>query len=247
MDLTGKVALITGAGRGIGEAISRKLSCQGANLALLAYRSYELAKKLAEEFSGNGKKAIAYRADVSSYQQVEEMIEKILQDFGRIDILVNNSGVNRDNLLVRLSEEDWDYVLNVNLKGTFNVTKQVAKAMMKQKAGKIINISSVVGLTGNPGQVNYSASKAGLVGFTKACAKELASRNINVNAIAPGYITTEMTEKMPESAKATLSNLIPLQRAGTPEEVADLVSFLVSDKANYITGQVIRIDGGMLM
>ncbi len=241
---------MTGGAKGIGEAIVKKLHQEGANVVIVAHKSFDQAQKLAESLNGKAEcqaQAVAYQTDVANFDQVSKMMDEAAKKFPTLDILVNNAGVTKDNLLLRLSEEDWDLVLDTNLKGAFNTIKAISRYMLKQKSGRIVNISSVVGIMGNAGQVNYSASKAGLIGLTKSVAKELASRNITVNAVAPGYILTDMTEKLSEAAKTALLSLIPLKKPGTPQDVADLVAYLVSDQAAYITGQVIKVDGGMLM
>lgn len=247
MEFTGKVALVTGASRGIGKEIALRLASQGADLVLNYVGSEELANGVAEEVKALGRKVITLNCDVSDTEKCSEMINKIMEEFGRIDILVNNAGITRDGLLMRMKESDWDAVLNINLKGVFNCTKAAIKPMMKQRSGKIVTITSVVGIMGNAGQSNYSAAKAGCIGFTKSIAKEVASRGINVNAVAPGFIITPMTDALNEKQIEDLSAGIPLKRPGKPEDVAKVVEFLVSDNANYITGQVINVDGGMVM
>ena len=231
MLLDGKCALVTGASRGIGRAVALKLASEGAKVAL--------------NFAGNEAAANAVRQEIEA--AVQEMIQKTADAFGRIDILVNNAGITRDGLLARMKEEDWDAVLSTNLKGVFLTTKAAAKLMMKQRAGRIVNMASVVGVTGNAGQANYSAAKAGVIGFTKTIAKELASRGITANAVAPGFIDTDMTSGLPDKAKEAALSGIPLGRMGTPEDIAAAVLFLVSDQASYITGQVLNVDGGMVM
>lgn len=247
MEFTGKVALVTGASRGIGKEIALRLAAQGANVVLNYVGSEELANGVAEEVKALGRKVLTINCDVSNTEKCSEMVNEIMEKFGRIDILVNNAGITRDGLLMRMKESDWDAVLNINLKGVFNCTKAVVKPMMKQRSGKIVTITSVVGLMGNAGQSNYSAAKAGCIGFTKSVAKEVASRGINVNAVAPGFIITPMTDALNEKQIEDLASGIPLKRPGKPEDVAKVVEFLVSDNANYITGQVINVDGGMVM
>lgn len=239
-----KVAIVTGAGRGIGKAIALALANEGYSL-VLNYRSNK--EELEELVEGLKTNTVLVQGDVSNFDEAEKIITAAKDTFGQIDLLVNNAGITKDNLILRMTEEDFDAVQNINLKGTFNCTKHVARIMIKQKFGRIINISSVVGITGNLGQSNYSASKAGVIGFTKSIARELASRNITVNAIAPGFIQTKMTDAISEEAKkASLAN-IPMAKFGQPEDIANAVVFLASDKASYITGQVIQIDGGMAM
>jgi len=247
--LEGQVALVTGAGRagkGIGRSIALALAGEGAKIAIADFVA-EAAESVAKEVQATGVESLALVGSVSSPEDVDRMVQETVDRFGKIDILVNNAGITRDNLLVRMSEDEWDAVLDTNLKGTFNCTKAVAKHMMRQRSGKIVNVASVMGIMGNAGQANYSASKGGVIALTKTTAKELGSRGVNVNAVAPGFIQTVMTEDMPEEAKADISVKIPLRRLGTPEDVAGVALFLCSPAASYITGQVIAIDGGMVM
>jgi 3-oxoacyl-[acyl-carrier protein] reductase len=241
MDFAGKTALITGAARGIGRAIAETLSSRGANIVICDIDQDAVTKTAAEL----GVNAIGIKADVTKQAEIAVLVEKSLEKFGSIDILVNNAGITRDGLMVRMDEKDWDLVLDINLKGAFLVTKAVAKVMMKQRHGRIVNISSVVGVTGNAGQINYSASKAGLIGLTKTAAKELAARNITVNAVAPGFIETEMTAVLSDKARAYMLAKVALGRPGTPDDIAKSVAFFASDDASYVTGQVLGIDGGM--
>lgn len=246
MEFKGKTALITGSARGIGKAIAERFAGHGAKI-VISDVLLDLAEATAAEFKSKGYEALAVKANVTDAGEVAHLIDETVARFQTLDILVNNAGITRDTLLVRMSEEDWDKVLDINLKGAFLVTQAAAKIMMKQRSGRIINISSVVGRMGNAGQANYAASKAGLIGLTKAVAKELAGRNVTVNAVAPGYIATEMTEKLSPAAKEAFLANIPLKRAGTPGDIAGVVAFLASDDASYITGQVLGIDGGLLM
>lgn len=245
--LEGKVALITGGVRGIGRAIALRYAQYGAAIAVSDLNYDEHSIDLETTIKEMGVKVKAYASDASSFEAGEELINAVMQDFGRIDILVNNAGITRDNLLMRMSEQDWDLVIKVNLKSIFNLTKAVQKVMLKQRSGSIINMSSVVGVGGNAGQSNYAASKAGLIGFTKSIAQELGSRNIRCNAIAPGFIETAMTAKLDEEVRKNWINSIPLKRGGTPDDVADVALFLGSDLSSYVTGQVISVCGGMQM
>lgn len=243
--LEGKVALITGASRGIGEAIAHEFAKQGANVAFTYLSSEEKANALQTHLTTHGIKAKAYKSDASSFSQSEQLINDILAEFGKIDIVVNNAGITKDNLLLRMSEDQWDAVMNTNLKSVYNITKQVIKPMMKQRSGSIINMSSVVGVSGNPGQSNYSASKAGIIGFTKSMAQEMGSRNIRCNAVAPGFIETEMTHGLTDDVKKDFMKQIPMGRYGSAKEVADLCVFLASDMSSYVNGQTISICGGL--
>ncbi|PHS32054.1 MAG: beta-ketoacyl-ACP reductase [Alkaliphilus sp.] len=247
MELKGKNALVTGGSRGIGRAIALALAKEGANVVINYASSEKRAQEVVEEIEKYGVKAIALKANVANWVEVDEMAKRIESELGSIDILVNNAGITKDNLLIRMKEEDWQDVININLTGVFICTKAFTRKMIKQKYGKIINISSVVAVVGNAGQSNYCASKAGIIGFTKAIARELGGKGICVNAIAPGFIQTDMTNVLPEKIKEDMSKQIPLRRFGTDEDVANLVSFLASEKSNYITGQVIHVDGGMGM
>ena len=247
MLLDGKCALVTGASRGIGRAVALKFASEGAKVALNFAGNEAAANEVRQEIEAAGGQAILVKADVANEAAVQDMVQKTADAFGRIDILVNNAGITRDGLLARMKEEDWDAVLSTNLKGVFLTTKAVAKLMMKQRAGRIVNMASVVGVSGNAGQANYSAAKAGVIGFTKTIARELASRGVTVNAVAPGFIATDMTSVLSDKAKEAALTGIPLGRMGTPEDVAAAVLFLVSDQSSYITGQVLHVDGGMVM
>lgn len=247
MKLEGKIAWVTGGAQGIGRAIARELAVSGSNLALSDI-NLEKAEETARALAGEtGREVLAVKMNVSDPNDVEEGLKKIVDKYSRVDILVNNAGVTRDGLIMRMSEADWDLVLSINLKGSFNCLKAVTRPMMKQRQGRIINIASVVGLMGNAGQANYSASKAGVIGLTKSAAKELATRNITVNAVAPGFIKTAMTDVLSEEARQNLQKLIPLGRLGEAEDVAKAVAFLASEDAAYMTGQVLTVDGGMVM
>lgn len=244
--LDNKIALVTGAGRGIGQAIALKLAAAGADIAVVDLKP-EFCTETCEKVRALGRRAWAYGADVSKAASVEETVAKALADCGRVDILVNNAGITKDTLLMRMSEADWDAVLNINLKGTFLFTKTLTRDFVKQRSGRIVNIASVIGLVGNAGQCNYGASKAGVIGFTKSVARELASRSVTCNAVAPGFIETKMTAVLGEDIRKKLMDQIPLRRLGSPEDVANAVLFLASDQAAYITGQVLTVDGGMVM
>ncbi|MFZ3587955.1 3-oxoacyl-[acyl-carrier-protein] reductase [Bacillus sp. DJP31] len=245
--LTGKVALVTGASRGIGRAIAIELAEKGATVVVNFSGSEAKANAVVDEIKTLGREAIAFQADVSNNESVTLMVKSVIDTFGRLDILVNNAGITRDNLLMRMKEEEWDAVINTNLKGVFHCMKAVTRQMMKQRSGKIINIASIVGVSGNPGQANYVAAKAGVIGLTKTVAKELSTRNINVNAVAPGFISTDMTEELPEEVKTEMLKQIPLARFGEPQDIAKVVSFLASEDSKYITGQTLHVDGGMVM
>jgi 3-oxoacyl-[acyl-carrier protein] reductase len=246
MELKDKVAIVTGSARGIGKAIARRLIQNGATIVICDLVMDEVLAT-AEELRSEGATVLPLQVNVTDMKSVESMVEEVLSKLGRIDILVNNAGITRDSLLVRMDEAQWDAVIAVNLKGTFNCTRCVAKTMMKQRSGKIVSIASVMGLIGNVGQANYSASKAGVIGLTKSVAKELGRRGVNVNAVAPGFIASKMTESLPEAEKEKILEVIPLGCIGYPEDVANAVAFLVSDSARYITGQVIQVDGGLVM
>ena len=247
MLLEGKTALVTGASRGIGRAIAETLAAQGAKVAINYAGNVKAAEEAKAAIEAAGGEAILVKADVSDPAAVQEMISTVTEAFGQIDILVNNAGITRDGLLMRMKDEDWDAVISTNLKGVYNCTKAVTKLMMKKRYGRIVNMTSVVGITGNAGQTNYSAAKAGVIGFSKSAAKELSSRGITVNMVAPGFIDTDMTAVLPENVKEEMAAGIPLGRIGKAQDVANAVLFLVSDQASYITGQVVNVDGGMVM
>jgi 3-oxoacyl-[acyl-carrier protein] reductase len=244
--LENKLVLITGASKGIGKGIAIKCAEQGANIAFTYLSSPDKAKEVENELNAMGIKAMGYQSDASDFDAAQKLAEDVMAEFGQIDALVNNAGITKDGLLMRMTEQDWDDVLRINLKSIFNMTKAVQRTMLKQRKGSIINLSSVVGVNGNAGQSNYSASKAGIIGFTKSIAKELGSRNIRSNAIAPGFIATEMTDKLDQEVVAGWVKNIPLKRAGTPDDVADVVVFLASDMSSYVSGQTIHVCGGML-
>ena len=246
LSLEGRTALVTGAARGIGKAIAKTLAARGANIVVVDLRM-DLAEEAAQEITATGRKAIALEADVSNQESVKAMIKTALAKFGKIDILVNNAGITRDGLIMRMKEADWDLVLDINLKGAFNCAQALARSMMKNHYGRIINITSVSGITGQAGQTNYSSSKAGLIGFTKALAKELGSRNITVNAVAPGFIETVLTEELPDEVRDISLKLTPMARFGKPEDIANAVAFLAAEESSFITGVTLQVDGGMVM
>ncbi|HEY2421338.1 MAG TPA: 3-oxoacyl-[acyl-carrier-protein] reductase [Neobacillus sp.] len=247
MKLEGKAVLVTGGSRGIGREIALELARQGANVAVNFSGSEAKANEVVAEIIALGRDAFPVKCDVSNSEQVAAMVKETVERFGKLDILVNNAGITKDNLLMRMKEEEWDAVININLKGVFLCTKAVTRQMMKQRAGRIINIASIVGVSGNPGQANYVAAKAGVIGLTKTTAKELCSRNITVNAIAPGFISTDMTDQLSEEVKTEMLKLIPLARFGEPKDIAKVTAFLASDDASYMTGQTLHVDGGMVM
>lgn len=245
--LDGKVVIITGASRGIGKGIAKIFVDNGAKVAFTYLSSEEKAKALEAELTANGGEAKGFKSDASKFDQAESLVKEVVEAYGTVDVLINNAGITRDNLLMRMSEEQWDEIMEINLKSSFNLTKAVLRTMLKARSGSIINMSSVVGVSGNAGQANYAASKAGMIGFTKSVAQELGSRNIRCNAIAPGFIETEMTAKLDEKVVQEWRDTIPLKRGGTPDDVANCALFLASDLSGYITGQVLNVDGGMLM
>jgi 3-oxoacyl-[acyl-carrier protein] reductase len=247
MKLEGKVALVTGASRGIGREIALELAKEGANVVVNYAGSEAKANEVVQEILAMGREAIAYQCNVANSEEVQSMVKETIEHFGKLDILVNNAGITRDNLIVRMKEEEWDDVININLKGVFLSTKAVTRQMMKQRSGKIINVASIVAISGNAGQANYVAAKSGVIGLTKTTAKELATRGITVNAIAPGFITTDMTDKLTEEMKSEMLRQIPLARLGDPKDIAKVAAFLASNDANYITGQTLHVDGGMVM
>ncbi|MEI6514917.1 MAG: 3-oxoacyl-[acyl-carrier-protein] reductase [bacterium] len=244
--MTGKVALVTGAARGIGQAIAKKLAAEGCDVALCDLKAEWLAETVGL-IEAAGRKVKCFEADVSNAAAVETVVDGVMKEFGRVDILVNNAGITKDTLMIRMSEQDWDAVISVNLKGTFLFTKAVARPMMKQRTGTIVNVASIIGLIGNAGQCNYAASKAGVIALTKSAARELASRNVRVNAVAPGFIQTKMTEALPEEVRKKMMDAIPMGRFGQPEDVANVVLFLAGETSSYMTGQVLTVCGGMVM
>jgi len=245
--LTGKIALVTGASRGIGRAVALKLSDAGAKVAINFAGNLEKAEEVKAEIESRGGEAVLAQGKIDNFEVANDIVKKIVETWGTVDILINNAGITRDNLLIKMSESDFDEVIATNLKGVFNCTKAVTRMMMKNRSGRIVNLASVVGLTGHISQANYAAAKAGIIGFTKSAAKELATRGVTVNAIAPGFINTDMTAKLSEKIREETLNQIPMGKFGTPEDVANLAAFLVSDQAAYITGQVINVDGGLAM
>lgn len=245
--LENKSALVTGGTRGIGKAIALSLAKEGANVSIVYRSSSSEAEEVVQAIKDLGRDASAFQADVASFSQAQEIVQKVVAQFGRLDIVVNNAGITKDGLLLRMTEEDWDTVINTNLKSVFNYTKAAIKPMMSQRSGKIINITSVVGITGNAGQANYASSKAGVIGFTKSIAKEVSSRNIQVNAVAPGFVETDMTGKLNEEQQKAILDKIPLKRTAKPDEIASTVIFLVSPASDYITGQVLCVDGGLTL
>ncbi len=247
MNFENKTAVVTGGSRGIGLAIAKKLAAGGANIAVLYVGDEAEGQNAVEELRAMGAKAEAYFCDVSDFEASKKVVDAVIGEFGGIDILINNAGITRDKLVLNMDEKDFDAVINVNLKGTFNMIKHTYKHFMKKRAGRIVSTSSIVGLNGNAGQANYAASKAGIIGLTKSVARELAGRNVTVNAVAPGYIGTDMTNVLPEKVKEAMKAQIPAKRIGTPEDVANVVAFLCSDEAAYVTGEVIRVDGGLAM
>ncbi|RDI47492.1 3-oxoacyl-[acyl-carrier-protein] reductase [Falsibacillus pallidus] len=247
MNLSGKTALVTGGSRGIGREIALEMAREGANVAVNYAGSEAKANEVVDEIKAMGREAIAIQCNVADSEQVSDMVKQTISAFGSLDILINNAGITRDNLIMRMKDDEWDDVINTNLKGVFLCTKAVARQMMKQRSGRIINISSIVGVMGNAGQANYVAAKSGVIGLTKTTAKELASRGITVNAIAPGFISSDMTDKLPEEVKSEMFKAIPLARFGEPQDIAKVAAFLASESSRYITGQTLNVDGGMVM